>query len=77
MNDKQINATIKQLKQQLSKMHKTKTEEEIEEMILDMFFKAFCKEKISREDLTALTMVMGYEVNDDILDEVEEKKKPL
>ena len=77
MNEKQINATIKQLKQQLSKKYKTKTEEEIEKMILDMFFKAFCEDKISREDLTVLTMAMGYEVKDDILDEIEKKKKSL
>ena len=75
MNEQQIRATIKQLQQQLGKKYKAKTEEEINEMILDMFFQAFCEDHISREDLTAFTEIMGYRVNDDILDEIEKQKK--
>lgn len=75
MNEKEIKQLIKQLRNQFSTKFKDKTEEEIDEMILDMFFKAFCEDKMSREDLTALTEVMGYEIKEEVLDEIEKEKK--
>ncbi len=74
MNEKQVKALIAQLKQQFKAKFRNKTDKEIDEMILDMFFGAFCEDKMSREDLTALTMAMGHEVKDDVLDEVEREK---
>ena len=44
-------------------------------MILDVFFQAFCEDKMDRRDLTALTNALGYDVKDEILDQVEEEKK--
>ena len=74
MNEKQIEMLIKQLRQQLKSKHKTKTDDEIDKMILDMFFGAFIDDKISREDLCALTIALGYEPREDILDEIEKEK---
>lgn len=74
MNDKEIRTLIKQLRQQFKAANKKKSDEEIDKMILDMFFKAFCDDKLIRSDLETLTNAMGYEVNDDILDEVEKEK---
>ena len=75
MNEKEIRKLIKDLKTQFSKSFPNKKEEEIEKMILDMFFKAYCEDKMCREDLTTLTEVMGYEVDDEILDQIEQEKK--
>lgn len=75
MNEKEIKQLIKQLRNQFRAKFKDKSEEEIDGMILDMFFKAFCEDKMSREDLTVLTEVMGYEAKKEILDEIEKEKK--
>ena len=75
MNEKQIRLMIKNLKAYYKKHNPNKTETEIEEMILDLFFKMYCEDKMDREDLTTLTEVMGYQVKDDVLDEIEKEKK--
>ena len=74
MNEKEIRELIKQLKAQFRAKYKSSSEEEIEHMILDMFFQAFCEDKMDREDLTVLTEVLGYQVDDKVLDEIEKEK---
>ena len=75
MNEKEIRQLIKDLKTQFKKRYPKKNEEEIESMILDVFFQAYCEDKMDREDLTTLTNALGYEVKDEILDQVEKEKK--
>ena len=75
MNEKQIRELIDQLKKQFKAKYSNKSDEEIEQMILDVFFQAYCEDKMSREDLTTLTEFMGYEVKGEILDEIEKEKK--
>ena len=75
MNEKQIRELIAQLRQQFKAKNRDKSDEEIDKMILDVFFKAYCEDKMDREDLTTLTKVLGYQVNDEILDEIEREKK--
>ena len=74
MNEKQIRELITQLRQQFKAKNRDKSDEEIDKMILDVFFKAYCEDKMDREDLTTLTEVLGYQVNDEILDEIEREK---
>ena len=75
MNEKEIKQLIKQMREQFSSIEKGKSEEEIDQMILDVFFRGYCEDKMSREDLTALTAALGYEVNDDVLDQIEKEKE--
>lgn len=75
MNEKEIETLITQMRQQFKKHFPKKSDLEIDKMILDVFFKAFCEDKMSREDLTTLTNFMGFETNEEILDEVEKEKK--
>ena len=75
MNEKQINAMLKQLRAQFKKQNPGKSAEQIDEMILDLFFKMYCYDKMDRHDLTTLTEAMGYEVKDDVLDEIEKEKE--
>ena len=75
MNEKQIRELIAQLRQQFKARNRDKSDEEIDKMILDVFFKAYCEDKMDREDLTTLTEVLGYQVNDEILNEIEREKK--
>lgn len=75
MNEKQIRELIAQLRQQFKARNRDKSDEEIDKMILDVFFKAYCEDKMDRADLTTLTEVLGYQVNDEILDEIEREKK--
>ena len=75
MNEKEIKQLIKDLKTQFKKRYPNKSEEEIEQMILDVFFQAYCEDKMDRADLTTLTNVLGYEVKDEILDQIEKEKK--
>ena len=75
MNEKQIKELLKQLKNQFKKQNPNKTEEDIEHMILDLFFKMFCEDKMDRADLSTLTEALGYEVKSDVLDQVEKEKK--
>ena len=73
MEKEEIEKVLNQIKQQMKEKHKDKTEEEIEHMMLDSFFQGYCEGQMSREDLTAFTIVMGYSVVDEVLDEVEKE----
>lgn len=75
MNEQEIKVLIKQLKEQFKSKYPNKSNEDIEHIILDLFFQMFCEDKMDRQDLTTLTRALGYEVNDDILDQVEQEKK--
>ena len=75
MSEKEIKQLIKDMKNQFSKAYPKKSEEEIEKMILDVFFKAYCEDKMDREDLKTLTSALGYEIKDEILDQIEKEKK--
>ena len=75
MNEKEIEQLIKQLKTQFKQRNKHSSEEEIEHCILDLFFQMYCENKMDRADLTTLTEFMGYEVDNEILDQIEKEKE--
>ena len=75
MNEEEVMKTLNQIRKQLKEKYSDKSDEEIDEMMLDAFFKAYCDNQMTREDLTALTVVMGYGINDEVLDQVEKEKK--
>ncbi len=66
---------VRNLKKEMRIRFPANTEKEFNETILDMFFNAFCNDSISREDLTAITNELGYDVIEEVLDEVEMKKR--
>ena len=74
LTNEQIKALTKEMRQTFGRSCRGKTEKEIDELILHAFFVSLCEDNISREDLTKLTKEMGYEVNDDVLDQVEKDK---
>ena len=49
----------------------TATKEDVDHMILDLFFQMYCEDWISRGDLTKITKELGYEVKNDVLDDIE------
>ena len=75
MNEQEIRNLIRDLRAQFKKAYKGKSEDDIDHMILDMFFKSYCDDKICREDLETLTIAMGYEPVKKVLDEIERQKK--
>lgn len=75
MDEKQIKLLIKDFRLSFKKRYPNSTDEEIDHMILDVFFQAYCEDKMDRHDLTVLTDFLGYEVVDDVLDEIEKEKK--
>ena len=75
MNAKEIKQLINNLKIYYKNKYPKKNEEEIEHMVLDVFFQMFCEDKMNREDLETLTKALGYEVNKEVLDQVEKEKK--
>ncbi len=75
MNNEQINQLIKQMRQQFKSQFKNKNEEEIDKMILDIFFQAYCENKMDRQDLKTLTNALGYEVNDKVIDKIEKERR--
>lgn len=75
MNEREIKKLIMDLKDQFTRGCPNKTKEEIEEMVLDVFFQAFLEDKMDRDDLRTLTNAMGYDLNEKIIDQVEEDKK--
>ena len=77
MEKEEIEEVQNQIKQQMKEKYADKTEEEIEHMMLDSFFQGYCEGQMSREDLTALTIVMGYSVVDEVLDEIEKERSAL
>ena len=75
MNEKEIYALIDQLRQQFRKINKNASEEEIDKMILDVFFQAYVEDEMDRDDLRTLTNALGYETNEDVLDQVDADKR--
>jgi len=67
MNDEEIRKTIEEVKAQVKAKpeNQEKSEDEIDEMILDGFFKAYTEGKMSKEDLEAIAGTMGYEFTED------------
>lgn len=67
MNDEEIRSTIEQIKAQVMAKpeNKEKTEDEIDEMILDAFYKAYTEGKMTKDDLGGLAQAMGYEFTED------------
>ena len=75
MNKQEIMQLINQLKQQFKSKHPNMSDEDIEHMVLKLFFQMFCEDKMDRQDLTALTRALGYNVNDNVLDQIEQDKR--
>ena len=74
MEHEEAEKVLKQIKQRLKEKFKDKTEEEIEQMMLDSFFEGYCNHQMTRSDLVGLAGIMGYEVKDEILDQVEKER---
>ena len=75
MNDEELRQTMKEMHEAFKQKFPKKSDEEIDQMMLDMFFKAFCEDKMYKEDLMAITYVLGYTPREDILDEIEREKR--
>ena len=75
MNYEEIMNLVKELRRQFKATNKGKSEEEIDEMILDVFFQAFVQDKMDKEDLKTLSNALGYEINEDVIKEVEQEKR--
>ena len=75
MNKQEIEELIKQLKEGLKRANPNATDKEIEKMIMDIFFNAFVSGTMDRDDLKTLSAALGYEVIDEVLDEVEKEMK--
>lgn len=75
MNENEIKELIKGLKTFYKKNNPDASEEEIEHMILDVFFKAYCENRMDKKDLSTLTNALGYRVKEDIIDQIEKEKK--
>lgn len=67
MNDEEIRSNIEQIKAQVKAKpeNQDKSEDEIDELVLDSFFKAFTEGKLSKEDLENLAGAMGYEFSEE------------
>ena len=63
MNDEEIRSTIEQIKAQVkaNPENKDKSDDEIDELILDSFFKSYTEGEMTKEDLLGLAQAMGYE----------------
>lgn len=63
MNDEEIRSTIEQIKAQVkaNPENKDKSDDEIDELILDSFFKSYTEGEMTKEDLLGLAEAMGYE----------------
>ena len=82
MNEEELVETLKQIKEAVwaKPENKDKTEDQIDEIILDGFFQSFCDGKITKEDLCAIAVAMGYEPTEEFLnnptpDPINERKK--
>ena len=71
MNDKELRETLKAIKAQVKAKpeNKGKSDEEIDRILLDGFFQAFCDGKMSRNDLAAITQALGYEVSEEFMND--------
>ena len=77
MTEKELKQTIAAIKKAVTNKpeNKGKTEEEIDKILLDGFFDAFVEGKLSKDDLCAIAVALGYEPQEDILDLVEKELK--
>ena len=75
MNNEEIIQLIKNLREEFRKGFPNKSDEERDNMILDIFFEAFCRNQIGRQDLTTLTIAMGHEVNNEVIGQLESEMK--
>ena len=67
MNPEEIRSTLEQIKAQVKAKPENaeKSDDEIDEMILDAFFKAYTEGQMTKEDLGGLAEAMGYEFTED------------
>ena len=78
MNDEEIRSNIEQIKAQVKAKpeNQGKSEDEIDELVLDSFFKAFTEGKLSKEDLENLAGAMGYEFSEEFAAEEQAPTNP-
>ena len=71
MNEEELIETLKQIKEAVwaKPENKDKTEDQIDEIILDGFFARYCEGKMSKDDLLAITYAMGYEPTEELLND--------
>jgi len=67
MENEEIRSTLEQIKAQVKAKpeNQDKTDDEIDGMILDSFYKAYTEGKMTKEDLGGLAEAMGYEFTED------------
>lgn len=67
MNEEEIRTAVEEIKAQLKakEEYKDKSDDELDEVMLDGFFKAYTEGKMSKDDLGAIIGVMGYEFTED------------
>ena len=82
MDEEELLQTLNEIKAQIRAKpeNRGKSEEEIDGILLDGFFKAFCDGKMSKADLEAITEALGYEfteefANDTTPDPIDQIKK--
>lgn len=73
MTDEELQQTLTGIREMYKEQFPKKSDDEIDQMILDSFFRAFCEGKLDRESLCALTVAMGYEPDEDVLDQIEKE----
>ena len=67
MNPEEIRSTLEQIKAQVKAKPENaqKSDDEIDEMILESFYKAYTDGKMTKEDLGGLAEMMGYEFTEE------------
>ena len=67
MNPEEIRSTLEQIKAQVKAKPENaeKSEDEIDEMILEAFYKAYTDGKMTKEDLGGLAEALGYEFTEE------------
>ena len=77
MTQEEVEKVLNQIKQQLKEKFKNKTDEEIEEAMLESFFEAYADNKMTRDDLVGLAAIMGYEANNEMLDQFDKERSEI
>lgn len=75
MNQKELKKTLNEIKGAIKKNKPNLSEKEINKTLLDNFFRSYCDDEITRDDLEAVTIALGYEINEEVLDEIEKEKR--
>lgn len=67
MNDEEIRSTLEQIKAQVKAKpeNQNKSDDEIDQMILEAFYKAYTEGQMTKEDLGGLAQAMGYEFTEE------------